>query len=163
MIRVVIAMLVQWLATGWTVRGSNPIGGEVFRIRLGRPWGPLALLYNWYLVFLMEVKQPDRDFDHPPQSNTEVKESVQLHLYFSSGLSSSVLEWGLSLLYVAVGALLYARTCICCIHAHTMMIFVPLYPSYIFFDPPTSRIYFLSYRPFGFHGSWLVLLQLSLL
>jgi hypothetical protein len=39
------------LATGWTVRGSNPIGGEIFRTRPDRPWGQPSLLYNGYRVF----------------------------------------------------------------------------------------------------------------
>jgi hypothetical protein len=39
------------LATGWTVRGSNPGGDEIFRTRLDRPWGPPSLLYNGYRVF----------------------------------------------------------------------------------------------------------------
>ena len=32
-----IAQLVQRLATGWTVRGSNPGGGEIIRTRPDRP------------------------------------------------------------------------------------------------------------------------------
>ena len=32
-------------------RGSNPGGGEIFRIRPDRPWGPPSLLYNGYRVF----------------------------------------------------------------------------------------------------------------
>ena len=39
------------LATGWTVRRSNPGGGEIFRTRPDRPWGPSSLLYNGYRVF----------------------------------------------------------------------------------------------------------------
>jgi len=39
-------------ATGWTVRGSNTGGGEIFRTLPDRPWGPPSLLYNWYWVFL---------------------------------------------------------------------------------------------------------------
>jgi hypothetical protein len=38
------------LATGWTVRGSNPGGGEILRTRPDRPWGPPSLLYNRYRV-----------------------------------------------------------------------------------------------------------------
>jgi hypothetical protein len=38
-------------ATGWTIRGSNPIGGEIFRTRPDRPWGPPSLLHNGYRVF----------------------------------------------------------------------------------------------------------------
>jgi len=36
---------------GWTVRGSNPGGGEIFRTRPDRPWGPSSLLYNGNRVF----------------------------------------------------------------------------------------------------------------
>jgi hypothetical protein len=33
------------------------------------------------------VKQPERGVDHPPQSNAEVKERVELYLYSAFGLS----------------------------------------------------------------------------
>ena len=46
-----IAQSVQRLATDWTVRGSNPGGGEIFRTRPDRPWGPSSLLYNGYRFF----------------------------------------------------------------------------------------------------------------
>jgi hypothetical protein len=46
-----IAQSVQRLNTGWTVRGSNPGGGEVFRTRPDRPWGSPCLLYSGYWVF----------------------------------------------------------------------------------------------------------------
>jgi hypothetical protein len=45
-----IAQSVQRLATGCTVRGSNPGGDEIFRTRLHRPGGPPSLLYNGYRV-----------------------------------------------------------------------------------------------------------------
>ena len=35
----------------WTVRGSNPGGGEIFRTYPDRPWGLPSLLYNGYQVF----------------------------------------------------------------------------------------------------------------
>jgi len=38
------------LIMGWTVRGSNLGGDEVFRTRPDRPWGPPNLLYNGYRV-----------------------------------------------------------------------------------------------------------------
>jgi hypothetical protein len=41
-----IAQSVLRLATGWTVRGSNPSGGEIFCTHADRPWGPPSLLYN---------------------------------------------------------------------------------------------------------------------
>jgi hypothetical protein len=37
---------------GWTVRGSNPGGGDIFRTCPDRSWGPPSLLYNGYRVFL---------------------------------------------------------------------------------------------------------------
>ena len=41
------AQSVSRLATGWTVRGSNPDGwGEIFRTRPDRLWGPPSLLYT---------------------------------------------------------------------------------------------------------------------
>ena len=62
------------LATGWTVRGSNPGGGEIFRTRPDRPWGPPSLLYNGYQVFPGGKVRPGRDADHSPPSNAEVLE-----------------------------------------------------------------------------------------
>jgi len=41
-----IAQSVERLATGWSVRDSNPGGGEIFRTRPDRPRGPPRLLYN---------------------------------------------------------------------------------------------------------------------
>jgi hypothetical protein len=60
-----VAQSVQRLAKGWTVRGSNPDGGEIFRTRPDRPWGPPSHLYNGYRVF-PGVKRPERGADHPP-------------------------------------------------------------------------------------------------
>jgi hypothetical protein len=39
-----VAQSVYRLATGWTIRGSNPGGGEIFGTCPERPWGPLSLL-----------------------------------------------------------------------------------------------------------------------
>jgi hypothetical protein len=46
-----VAQSVYRVATGWTVRGTNPDGGENFRSRPDQPWGPPSLLYNGYRVF----------------------------------------------------------------------------------------------------------------
>ena len=70
-----IAQSVWRHATGWTVRGSNPGGGEIFRTR---PWGPPSHLYNGYRVF------PGRGVDHPPPYSAEDKERVKLYLYSAS-------------------------------------------------------------------------------
>jgi hypothetical protein len=41
------------IATGYELDGPglNPGGGEIFRTRPNRPWGPPSLLYNGYRVF----------------------------------------------------------------------------------------------------------------
>ena len=46
-----MAQSVQRLATGWTVRGSNPCGREVSHTHPDRPWGPPSLIYNGHRVF----------------------------------------------------------------------------------------------------------------
>jgi len=38
-------------STGWTVRRSNPGGGEIFHTRPLRPWSPAIFLHNEYRVF----------------------------------------------------------------------------------------------------------------
>jgi hypothetical protein len=57
-------VLLQELATSWTVRGSNTGGGEIFSTRPDRPWGPPNLLYNAYQV-IPWVNRPGRGVDHP--------------------------------------------------------------------------------------------------
>ena len=54
----------------WTVLGSNPGGGKIFR----------TLPDNGYRVFF-GVKRPERGVAHPPPSSTEVKEKGELYLY----------------------------------------------------------------------------------
>ena len=54
-------------------------GGEIFRIRPDRPWGPPSLLYNGYRVSLPGVRRPGRDIDHPPLPNAEVKGRIELY------------------------------------------------------------------------------------
>jgi hypothetical protein len=46
-----VTQSVYRLTTGWTFRGSKPGGGEIFRTRPDRPWGPPSLLYNGYRAF----------------------------------------------------------------------------------------------------------------
>ena len=64
--------------------GSKPGGGKIFRNRPDRLWGPPSLLHNGYHVSLPQVKLPGRGVNHPPQSNAQVKERVQLYLYSTS-------------------------------------------------------------------------------
>ena len=84
---------------GWTVRGSNPGGGEISRTRPDRPWGPPRLLYNGCRVSFPGVKRPGRGVDHPPSYSAEVKERVEQYLYPPSGPSWPVL--GRTLLYLS--------------------------------------------------------------
>ena len=58
------------LGTGWTVPGSSPMRGEIFRISPDPLWCPPSLLYNGYW--------PQCGVDHPSQSDAEVKERVEL-------------------------------------------------------------------------------------
>jgi hypothetical protein len=56
---------ILYCTTGWTVRGSNPGGGEIFRSRSDRSWDPPSLLYNGYRVSFPGVKRPGRGASHP--------------------------------------------------------------------------------------------------
>ena len=69
------------LATGWTVRGSNTGGGEIFRTCPDRPWDPPSLLYNGYRVFPGGKERPGRDADPSPLSSAVGHERVELYLY----------------------------------------------------------------------------------
>jgi hypothetical protein len=60
-------------------------GGEIFRPRLERPWGPHSHLYNGYRISIPGVKRPGRGVDYPPPSSAEVKERVELYFYSPSG------------------------------------------------------------------------------
>ena len=73
------------LATGWTFQGSNHGGGDIFWRPSDRSWGPPSLLYNEYQASFLGTKRPGRGVDHPPLSGAEVKERVELYLYFLCG------------------------------------------------------------------------------
>jgi hypothetical protein len=75
---------------GWTVRGTNPGGEEIFRIRPERPWDIPSLQYNGYLV-ITGGKRPGRGVKHPHLSSAEVKERVDLYPYSPSVLSQPVI------------------------------------------------------------------------
>jgi len=76
-----IAQSAYRLATGWTVGGSNPGGGEIFRTCPDRPWGPPSLLCNGYRVFPKGKERPERDTDPSPPSSAVGHERVDLYLY----------------------------------------------------------------------------------
>ena len=72
-----IAQSVLRLATGWTVRGSNPVGGEIFRtVQTGPETHPASCTMG--TGSLLGVKRPGRGVDHPPPSSAEVKDRVEL-------------------------------------------------------------------------------------
>jgi hypothetical protein len=65
--------------------GRIPVGGEIFRTRLDRPWfHPASSAIG--TGFFLAVKRPGRGVDHPPPSIAEVKERVELYLYPTLGL-----------------------------------------------------------------------------
>jgi len=66
-------------------------GGEIFRTRPDRPWGPPSPSYTMGTGSFPVVKRPGRGVDHPPPSSAEVIERVELYLYSPSGLSWPVL------------------------------------------------------------------------
>ena len=73
------------IATGWTVRGSNLGGREIFRTCPDRSWGPPSLLYKGYRIFPGGKKRPGRDADPSPPSSAVGHERVELYLYSSYG------------------------------------------------------------------------------
>jgi len=65
----ILSISSHYLATGRTIRGSNPGGGEISRICPGRPWGPHSLLYKGYRIFPGGKERPGRDVDPLPHSS----------------------------------------------------------------------------------------------
>ena len=65
-------------------RGSNLGGGEIFCTCTDQLWGPPSVPYSGYWIF-PGGKAAVAWHDHPPPSSAEVKESVDLYLYSSSG------------------------------------------------------------------------------
>ena len=63
---------------GWTVRGSNPGGGEIFHTHPDQLWDPPNLLHNGHWVSFPGVKRPGRGVDHPPPCSVEVKKREEL-------------------------------------------------------------------------------------
>ena len=72
-------------------------GGEIFRTRPNRPWGPPSLLQNGYRVSFPGGKAVGAWRWPPTPSRVEVKERVELYLYSPSGTSWPVVVWTLRL------------------------------------------------------------------
>jgi hypothetical protein len=66
------SVLTCTLATGWTVRGSNPIGDEIVCACPDRPWGPPNILYSGHRVSFPGVKCRDVVLVTQPHSSAEV-------------------------------------------------------------------------------------------
>jgi hypothetical protein len=66
------------LATGWTGRGSNPGGEEIFRTYPDQSWGPPSVQYNGSRVSFPGVKRSGRGVNHPSPFSAEVKERIEL-------------------------------------------------------------------------------------
>ena len=84
-----IAQSVQRLAKLWTVRGSNPGEGEIFRTRPGAY--PVSCTMG--TGSFPGVKRPGRGADHSPPSKCRGHERVGLCLYSPSGSSLPVMGW----------------------------------------------------------------------
>ena len=65
------------------VRSSVPVQTGI--------WTPFSVIYNGYRIPVPGVKRPGRGVNNPPSSSAEVKERVELYVYFISGLSWPVL------------------------------------------------------------------------
>jgi hypothetical protein len=91
------------LATSWTVRGSNPRDGEIFRTRPDQSRGPLSPLFNGYRVF--RGGKAAGEWRWPSTSSSAaVKERVKQYLCSPSGPSWPDLGWPsplLNVIYVA--------------------------------------------------------------
>jgi len=68
-----VHLALERLPTGWTVRETNPGGGEIFRTCPDPSWGQSSLLYNGYRFFPGGTVRPGRDADLSPPSSAEVK------------------------------------------------------------------------------------------
>jgi hypothetical protein len=84
-----------YLSVGWTVLGSNPIGGKIFRTHPDWPCGPPSIIYKGCHCFFPGGKSAGV-WCWPPLSRTEVKERIELYTYSPSGSSRPVLGWTLA-------------------------------------------------------------------
>jgi hypothetical protein len=86
-----IAQFIKRLAMGWTVRGSIPGRARYSAVVQNDP-GARPAPYTVGIGSFPGIKRPGCDFDHPPPSSAEIKESGDLYLYSISGHSWLVLS-----------------------------------------------------------------------
>ena len=72
---------------------------EIFRTCPDRPCGPPSLPYNGYRIVSGGLSAGAWRWPRTP-SSAEVKERVELYLYYNSGPSWSVLEWNLTFTFL---------------------------------------------------------------
>jgi len=74
------------VTTGWDLEYSGTElrrgGGEDFPQPYDWLWGSPSLLHNGYRVSFTRVKRPSRGVEYPRPSRAEVKERVEVCLYF---------------------------------------------------------------------------------
>jgi hypothetical protein len=94
-----ITQSVPRLATGWTFRGSNPGGGEIFRTSPDRSSSPTQPPIQCVTRLFPGNKAAGAWRWPPTPSSAEVKEKVELYLYSPTGPSWPVLgrNWPLPL------------------------------------------------------------------
>ena len=63
-------------------QGIKSWWGDIFCSHTYRLWHLPSLLYNVYQISFLGVKHSGHDIDHPPPSSAEVKERVEIFLYF---------------------------------------------------------------------------------
>ena len=100
-----IAQSVQPLSTGWTVEGSNPGEGEIFRTHPDGPWATPSLLYYGYRVFT-EGNAVGAWRLPPNPSSAEVKERIQLYFLSPSGSSWPVIGCSLRFYFLSRDSLI---------------------------------------------------------
>ena len=76
----------------WKPPGIESRWGRDIPHQYRPPWVPPSLPYNGYHIFSPRVKRPGRGVNHPHPSSAEVKERVELYVYFPSGPSSWTIQ-----------------------------------------------------------------------
>jgi hypothetical protein len=127
-------------------QGSNPDGGEIFCTCTDWPWGPSSLLYNGYWIF-PGATWLGHGIDHPPLSNTEVKERVELYLCSPSGPLWPFLDWTLPLPYCSqldsiIVWSMFGPVWLTAVHVNLLNIFLwqvmSMYGTFSMCKPPNS-------------------------